>query len=154
MDPWVNMNGVKEINIIIMAITCGTHIQNQFWLVDISRQRSINLIKSCSTCSMSRTPATSQKWGHKTTIIAHVNNKDCLLWHTWLRHLWQGHEAINIRDHFVYTPSQWEMTLQCNVISHWLDAYTRWSRNMFFLSGEATYVTVTKITGVPVYSCY
>ena len=31
------------------------------------------------------------------------------------------------RDHSVYVPSQWEMTLQCNVISHWLGAYTKWS---------------------------
>ena len=28
------------------------------------------------------------------------------------------------RDHFVYAPSQWERMLQCNVISHWLGAYT------------------------------
>ena len=30
-------------------------------------------------------------------------------------------------DHFVYVPSQWETTLQCNVISHWLSTYTKWS---------------------------
>ena len=27
----------------------------------------------------------------------------------------------------VYEPSQWEMALQCNAISHWLGAYTEWS---------------------------
>ena len=31
------------------------------------------------------------------------------------------------RDHFVYAPSQWETTLQYNVVSHWLGAYTKWS---------------------------
>ena len=31
------------------------------------------------------------------------------------------------RDHFVYTPSQWETTLHCNVVSHWLRAFTKWS---------------------------
>ena len=31
------------------------------------------------------------------------------------------------RDYSVYVPSQWEMVLQCNTISHWLDAYTEWS---------------------------
>ena len=31
------------------------------------------------------------------------------------------------RDLSVYVSSQWEMALQCNAISHWLDAYTRWS---------------------------
>ena len=35
----------------------------------------------------------------------------------------------NDRDHFVDTPSQWEMTLQCNVLSYWLGAYTKWSMN-------------------------
>ena len=29
--------------------------------------------------------------------------------------------------HFVNAPSQWEMTLQCNVISHWLGVFTKWS---------------------------
>ena len=29
-------------------------------------------------------------------------------------------------DHFVYAPSQWETTLQCDVDSHWLGAYTFW----------------------------
>ena len=31
---------------------------------------------------------------------------------------------ILYRDHFMYAPSQWETTLQCNVVSHWLGAYT------------------------------
>ena len=29
--------------------------------------------------------------------------------------------------HFVQTPIQWETTLQYNVVSHWLGAYTNWS---------------------------
>ena len=31
------------------------------------------------------------------------------------------------RDHSGYGPSQWETTLQCNVVSHWLSPYTEWS---------------------------
>ena len=31
------------------------------------------------------------------------------------------------RVHFVYAPSQWEITLHCNVVSNWLGAYTKWS---------------------------
>ena len=31
------------------------------------------------------------------------------------------------RDIFVYAPCQWETMLQCNVASHWLGAYTKWS---------------------------
>ena len=29
------------------------------------------------------------------------------------------------REHFLYTPSQWETTLHCNVAFHWLGAYTQ-----------------------------
>ena len=32
-----------------------------------------------------------------------------------------------IRDHFVYAASLLEPTLQCNVVSHWLATYTKWS---------------------------
>ena len=31
------------------------------------------------------------------------------------------------RIFFVYAPSQWETTLQYNVVSHWLGAFTKWS---------------------------
>ena len=31
------------------------------------------------------------------------------------------------RDNFAYAPSQWEMTLQCNILFHWLGAYAKWS---------------------------
>ena len=41
---------------------------------------------------------------------------------------WHNNDTGRIsRDHFVYVPSQWETTLQCNVVSHWLGAYTKWS---------------------------
>ena len=30
-------------------------------------------------------------------------------------------------DYFVYVPSQWQTMLHCNVVSHWLSAYTKWS---------------------------
>ena len=34
--------------------------------------------------------------------------------------------------HFVYMPSQWEMMLQCNVVSHWLVANTKWSLGDYY----------------------
>ena len=37
------------------------------------------------------------------------------------------------RDHFVYAPNQWETTLRCNVVSHWLGACTNWSLLVFLL---------------------
>ena len=30
----------------------------------------------------------------------------------------------------MYVPSQWETTLQCNIISHWLGTFTKWSRHI------------------------
>ena len=37
-------------------------------------------------------------------------------------------ETIVIKqDPSAYVPSQWEMALQCDAISHWLGAYTEWS---------------------------
>ena len=37
-----------------------------------------------------------------------------------------GHLLYVCRDHFVNAPNQWETTLHCNVVSHWLGAYTKW----------------------------
>ena len=36
--------------------------------------------------------------------------------------------------HLANAPSQWEMTLHCNVASHWLGAYTKWSLKTTFIS--------------------
>ena len=37
-----------------------------------------------------------------------------------------NHGIVQIyKGHFVYAPSQWETTLYCNVVSHWLGAYTK-----------------------------
>ena len=31
------------------------------------------------------------------------------------------------RDHYVHALSQWETAFHCNVVSHWLGAYTEWN---------------------------
>ena len=38
------------------------------------------------------------------------------------------HSALS-SDRFVYAPSQWETTLQCNVVSLWLCAYTAYIKH-------------------------
>ena len=35
--------------------------------------------------------------------------------------------CAELRDHFVYAPNLWEAMLHCNVVSHCLCAYTKWS---------------------------
>ena len=41
------------------------------------------------------------------------------------------------RDHFVHAPSQWETTLHCNVVSHWLGACKKLSL-MVWINHQAT----------------
>ena len=40
------------------------------------------------------------------------------------------HWGRTFRDLSVDAPSQWETTSHCNVVSHWLGAYTKWSLNI------------------------
>ena len=47
------------------------------------------------------------------------------------------------RDHFMNAPSQWETMLQCNVISHWLGAFTK--RSLDVASFADRFVSVVKI---------
>ena len=37
---------------------------------------------------------------------------------------------IIFRGRTMNAPSQWETTLQCNAVSHWLRAFTKWSLNL------------------------
>ena len=46
-------------------------------------------------------------------------------WHRFIGTLRYNH--CKLRDHFVHAPSQWETTLHYNVVSHWLDPFTKWS---------------------------
>ena len=43
----------------------------------------------------------------------------------------QVKHSLQKRDHSVHAPGQWEMTLHCSVVSHWLGAYTKWSLQYF-----------------------
>ena len=50
----------------------------------------------------------------------------------WLKFHWSLFLMIPLtvsRDHFVNAPCQWETTLHCNVISHWLGTFTKRSLN-------------------------
>ena len=42
------------------------------------------------------------------------------------------HNKIQGSFYFMYAPSQWEMALRCNAISHWLGTYTKWSLKIAF----------------------
>ena len=57
---------------------------------------------------------------------------------SWLGKFYDYFFGIN-RDHFVYAPSQWETTLHCNVVSHWLGAFTKWTLIKPFSEPMLTY---------------
>ena len=49
-------------------------------------------------------------------------------YHEILRHIGcQRKRPFRNISLFMHVPSQWETTLQCNGVSHWLGAYTKWS---------------------------
>ena len=71
-----------------------------------------------------------QFWFCTRLVMSQGQQRSMEIWKT----CWHPGEAcviwvIIIRDHFAYAPSQREMALQCNVVSHWLDAFTKWSLN-------------------------
>ena len=43
--------------------------------------------------------------------------------------------SLHCRDQSKYTPRQWEMSLQCNDVFHWLGAYLDWSLIHLFTVG-------------------
>ena len=83
-------------------------------------------LKMCSSVSHSALPwETSKPRGR---LLLSKSRRPCLT------RPYKGSMYVQNRDHFVYAPSQWETTLQCNVVSHWLGAYTKYSwRNWFSL---------------------
>ena len=58
------------------------------------------------------------------TSLPHRSTPLCSLYHI----MWRQTPSTSSHlqgSSFKYVPSQWEMTLQCNVISHWLGTYTK-----------------------------
>ena len=49
----------------------------------------------------------------------------------WLISLYMDRIYHHSRYHFRYAPSQWETSLHCNDVSHWLGAYLNWSLSQY-----------------------
>ena len=60
-----------------------------------------------------------------------------------LRSSQPGVALLSVRPHlqisFVYAPSQWEMLLQCNIVSYWLSRCTEWSLHLSNLQTLPTF---------------
>ena len=78
-------------------------------------------------------------WPYLTKVPSYTKGHVLLSYHHTITSLypWQCSIYINywcvIRGHFVYAPDQWETMLHCNVVSHWLGAYTKWSLEMMLM---------------------
>ena len=45
--------------------------------------------------------------------------------------VWSCQYSTILKDCFVNVPSLWETALHCNIVSHWLGTYTKWSLNTY-----------------------
>ena len=68
------------------------------------------------------------------TLVQRLTNEVCSVGITSSQ--WNCDPEFCCRDHFVYAPSQWQIMLQCNVISHWLGAYTEWTLLLLLWYGD------------------
>ena len=52
-------------------------------------------------------------------------------------HWRRGSDKIHIYNIYIYAPGQWETSLHCNDVSHWLGAYLNWSLHIVPISWKA-----------------
>ena len=48
--------------------------------------------------------------------------------------------TLHCRDQSWYAPSQWEMSLHCNDVSHWLGSHLDWSLTLYAAIPNPLYV--------------
>ena len=70
----------------------------------------------------------------------------CLMFHTAIKWFDLIFDLIANRDHFVHAPSQREMILQCNFVSHWLGTIMIWKKcaSLALYEGNPTVTGRTK----------
>ena len=114
--------GVQHAEITVFSLTLKYLNIKCIIQVVITRMQWIPI-----TINWRNADVAASKWSHWLLIVLQkVGYKHATLTHNRPRTVdtWIG---LLLRDHFVYPPSQCEPTLQCNVVSHWLGACTKWS---------------------------
>ena len=69
-------------------------------------------------------------WYLSTKICISLSPVFAVLHQTINMHVIMWHDCILYLVCMVFTTSQWAMTLQCNIVSHWLGAFEKWSQGM------------------------
>ena len=117
--PFRNYNLTANDNLTAMYVTSTSH--STWWTIVTGSSSVLKILNSPSKLPLS-----------------YLNSRS-----GWLIIVWTFHTGVQLccgmlgsipvagtdayRDLFVHAPSQWETTLHCNVVSHWLGAYTKWS---------------------------
>ena len=108
-----------------LSIFYNRYVHNKEWILE-----HWFLYKVCSPLHSSQNEPTKRtlicwlKFGVQVSFGMH---------HRWVKGLRATQKFLNFwstvefRVHFVNASSQWEMMLQCNIISYWLGTFTKWS---------------------------
>ena len=127
--PWNDWNCCICLDIFSLSVILhGLRLYFHTW--------NFMIIGKCYTGIILCMCPANEKWRYNVTPFligwGHIRNDLWLLKdHTYSRLF--GYVKIIARslpfsrDHSVYVPSQWETTLQCNVVSHWPVTYTKLS---------------------------
>ena len=87
------------------------------WMTNTCVTRNVTILKPNLITS-------KQPSRFRFSIFCHANLTD---------HCYTSRELYKCRDHSVYGLSQWETTLQCNVVSHWLSSFLRLCVDWYWL---------------------
>ena len=71
--------------------------------------------------------------GHKTAAVL-------LTWFCYQLIAKPGNKTAAVSWPDPYAPSHWDMMLHCNIISHWLGAYTNWSLSLSVIGAWSSYI--------------
>ena len=104
---------------------------------DISLKISIFSLTSFLILLVTLPPSLS-----KTSLMA-GGTRDCRYDNLWCEHWWQSWHPWII---LWMLPSQWETTLHCNVVSHWLGTITKWSLGIMVSLGFQSRMIIISYT--------
>ena len=116
------------------------HVHNSWDLLQMQHDGSVQncLVSIINALEMLQSCTKPSRWFHPSVILCKTSNHNSLKT-TWIFFPYPSLISLYptfpiphfrytpISDHFVNAPGQWETTLQCDVVSHWLDAFTKWS---------------------------
>ena len=131
IDIWCHRTWSILVQVLACCLMSPSHYPNQCWLIMITEVLWHSPRGNCTENAQNIYSYMSVKITNLKS-QPHLSEANELNWPI-SKFKWQMSEITCgplgsvSKDHFVYAPSQWETTLQCNVVSHWLDTFIKWS---------------------------